>query len=58
MAHLSRVPEGQDIRSYDGSGEWVKIYTLGLDLRNDTQHPVHWVPWNDEGIPAPVSCPQ
>jgi hypothetical protein len=27
---LSKVPEGQDIHSYDGAEEWVKIYTLGL----------------------------
>ncbi|GAW19297.1 hypothetical protein ANO14919_087830 [Xylariales sp. No.14919] len=51
--HLSKVPNGQGIRSYDGSGDWVKIYSLGLDLRNDSQHPVHWIPWNDQGIPAP-----
>ncbi|KAI0513300.1 glycosyl hydrolase family 61-domain-containing protein [Xylaria bambusicola] len=55
IAHLSKVPEGQDIHSYDGSGEWVKIYTLGLELRDDQQHPIHWIPWNDEGIPAPFA---
>ncbi|KAJ2998006.1 hypothetical protein NUW58_g458 [Xylaria curta] len=53
MAHVSKVPEGQELHSYDGSGDWVKIYSLGLDLRNDSQRPVHWIPWNDEGIPAP-----
>lgn len=30
VIHLSKVPDGQDIGTYDGSGEWVKIYTLGL----------------------------
>ncbi|KAJ2990561.1 hypothetical protein NUW58_g2887 [Xylaria curta] len=33
VAHLSKVPEGQDIRNYDGSGDWVKIYTLGVRCR-------------------------
>ncbi|TGJ82975.1 hypothetical protein E0Z10_g5805 [Xylaria hypoxylon] len=53
IAHLSKVPEGQDINSYDGSGDWVKIYSLGLELRDNPSLPVHWIPWNDEGIPAP-----
>ncbi|KAI0424435.1 glycosyl hydrolase family 61-domain-containing protein [Xylaria sp. FL1042] len=52
IAHLSKVPEGQDLHSYDGSGDWVKIYSLGLDLKNDSLQPVHWLPSNDEGIPA------
>ena len=33
--HLSRAPDGQDVRTYDGSGEWVKIFTSGMDLKAD-----------------------
>jgi hypothetical protein len=25
VVHISRVPDGQDVRTYDGSGEWVKM---------------------------------
>jgi hypothetical protein len=32
MAHLSKVPEGMDVHEYDGTGEWVKIYTLGASV--------------------------
>ncbi|KAI0805727.1 glycosyl hydrolase family 61-domain-containing protein [Xylaria sp. FL0064] len=53
MVYLSKVLEGQDLHSYDGLGDWVKIYTLGLKLKNDSLHPVHWIPWNYQEIPAP-----
>lgn len=32
QAYLSPIPSSTDITKYDGSGEWVKIYTLGYDL--------------------------
>lgn len=54
LAHLSKVPEGQDIHTYDGSGEWVKIYRLGVERRNATSKEIKWLPWNDQGIPAKV----
>ncbi|KAI1740280.1 glycosyl hydrolase family 61-domain-containing protein [Xylaria scruposa] len=48
IAHLSRVPEGEDIHTYDGSGDWVKIYTLGMDMTDDVINPIHWLPWNGD----------
>jgi hypothetical protein len=44
FVHLSKVPEGQGVRQYDGSGEWVKIFTLGLEMRHEQfpDYPVHW----------------
>ncbi|KAI3325406.1 glycoside hydrolase [Xylariaceae sp. AK1471] len=47
LAHLSKVPDGQDVHAYDGSGDWVKIYTLGLEMMNNTETPVHWLAWDD-----------
>ncbi|KAF2205228.1 hypothetical protein GQ43DRAFT_437244 [Delitschia confertaspora ATCC 74209] len=41
LIHLSKVPEGQDIRTYDGTGEWVKIHTLGL--QSAQERPLNWV---------------
>ncbi|KAF2004387.1 hypothetical protein P154DRAFT_572046 [Amniculicola lignicola CBS 123094] len=32
LVHLSQVPEGQSLTSYDGSGEWVKIHTTGFKI--------------------------
>jgi len=52
VVHLSKTPEGQDVRQYDGSGEWVKIYTLGLEIRPEREGPVYWLPINDyQGSP-------
>jgi hypothetical protein len=33
IMHISRVPDGNDIHTYDGSGEWVKFYSLGAEFR-------------------------
>lgn len=54
VVHLSQVPDGQDVHEYDGTGEWVKIYTLGLEVREDD--PVHWLAYNNEGLPDRVSA--
>ncbi|KAF1996401.1 hypothetical protein P154DRAFT_579997 [Amniculicola lignicola CBS 123094] len=32
---ISRVPDGQDITGYDGSAEWQKIKTWGVEFRNE-----------------------
>ncbi|KAF1970636.1 hypothetical protein BU23DRAFT_205702 [Bimuria novae-zelandiae CBS 107.79] len=46
---LSSVPEGTDIKTYDGSGEWVKIFTLGVEFRID--------PTATEPMPSPFWLP-
>ncbi|KAI0397556.1 glycosyl hydrolase family 61-domain-containing protein [Xylariaceae sp. FL0594] len=46
LAHLSKVPEGQDVHTYDGSGDWVKIYTLGLERQDVPNYPYHFLAWN------------
>lgn len=52
MVHLSSPPSGTDLTSYDGSGEWTKIYTLGLKPNNtDPSAPVNWLPYNYEQQP-------
>ena len=38
IIHLSKVPDGQDVTTYDGSGEWTKIHTVGLDIQNNQMH--------------------
>jgi hypothetical protein len=43
IASLSKVPDGQDVREYDGSGEWVKIYNLGLEIHPEFEKPVVWL---------------
>ncbi|KAI1848649.1 hypothetical protein JX266_005508 [Neoarthrinium moseri] len=49
IAHLSQVPEGLDVTAYDGSGEWVKIFTLGMEWRADQTEPIHWLAYNKQG---------
>lgn len=61
--YLSAVPAGQKFEQYDGSGEWVKIHTTGVEIRKDMKKP-HWLPNNNTdanyatmttGLPARVS---
>lgn len=40
---LSRVPSGMDIAKYDGSGDWVKFYTLGVQFRKEEDK--IWIEW-------------
>ncbi|KAI1429620.1 glycoside hydrolase [Xylaria sp. FL1777] len=54
VAHLSKVPEGQDVHTYDGAGEWVKIYTIGVRTRGPDDFlgpPFLWLPHNDGKLP-------
>ncbi|KAF2869913.1 glycoside hydrolase [Massariosphaeria phaeospora] len=44
VVHISKVPEGKDAHTYDGSGEWVKIHTLGLEKRPNEAKPYIWLP--------------
>ncbi|KAH8196752.1 hypothetical protein TruAng_009071 [Truncatella angustata] len=55
IAHLSRVPDGVDVKEYDGSGEWVKIYTLGMEWWANQTNPVHWLAYNDQKWPEKAS---
>jgi hypothetical protein len=36
--HLSKVPDGQDVTTYDGSGEWTKIDTVGVEVKNNVMN--------------------
>jgi hypothetical protein len=40
---ISRIPDGQDIASYDGSGEWQKIKTWGVEFRDEGAS-TFWLP--------------
>lgn len=44
--YLSAVPSGQQIGEYDGSGEWVKIKTFGVEIRKDMEKP-YWLANNN-----------
>jgi hypothetical protein len=55
LAHLSKVPDEQDVRTYDGSGEWVKIYTLGLEPVVNPNAPINWLAYNNQQMPGRVS---
>lgn len=52
VAHLSKTPEGVDVHDYDGSGEWTKIYSLGLEVKEDSS--VRWRAYNYRGLPERV----
>jgi len=56
IVHLSKVPEGQDVTTYDGSGEWVKIHSSGMKIgKNGTYS---WPLYNVMGLDIPrVSLP-
>jgi hypothetical protein len=28
VVHISRVPDGQTVQTYDGTGEWIKMYVF------------------------------
>lgn len=58
VVHLSQVPEGEETSSYNGTGEWVKIHTLGLEIRTDHVHPVNWFAYNEQKVPARVNQPK
>jgi hypothetical protein len=60
--YLSAVPPGQKIGQYDGSGEWVKIKTFGVEIHKDMEKP-YWLANNNtdteygtftQGLPARV----
>lgn len=53
VAHLSRVPDGMNVTEYDGSGDWTKIYSLGLEWREGIKFPVFWLAYNEEKAPVP-----
>ncbi|KAF2106161.1 glycosyl hydrolase family 61-domain-containing protein [Lophiotrema nucula] len=51
IVHLSKAPDGQDARTYDGSGDWVKIYTFGLRRHNDSTF--DWPLYGPRGLDLP-----
>jgi hypothetical protein len=59
MMHLSKVPTGKDVHTYDGSGEWTKIYTLGLEIRkvDESKYSIFWLPENGGQLSPRVSLP-
>ncbi|KAJ3571876.1 hypothetical protein NPX13_g5230 [Xylaria arbuscula] len=54
VAHLSQVPDGLDVHEYDGSGEWVKIYTLGYEFHNNDPTRMVFKAHNWTGIPGRI----
>jgi hypothetical protein len=53
LVHLGPVPEDVDVRAYDGTGEWTKIYSLGFKYRKNETLKVDWLPHNGGKAPAP-----
>jgi hypothetical protein len=51
VAHLSKVPSGVSVHEYDGSGDWVKIHTTGLEIRKQDAKPLFWLPHNNQFTP-------
>lgn len=39
LAYLSRVPEGQTAATYDGSGDWVKLYAASTLANSSWEEP-------------------
>ena len=44
--HLSHVPADQTFFTYDGSGEWLKIHSTGIEIRKELEDPGYWLPLN------------
>jgi hypothetical protein len=55
IASLSKVPDGQDVREYDGSAQWVKIFTMGADPDAGIEKPF-WLP--NMGAPTSGTPPR
>jgi hypothetical protein len=55
LAHLSQVPDELNVRDYDGSGEWVKIYTLGYEFFDNDPDRIIFLAHNYTGAPGRVS---
>jgi hypothetical protein len=56
LAHLGPVPKGVDVREYDGTGEWTKIYSLGFKYWKNETNKVDWLPYNNGKAPVPRVC--
>ncbi|CAI6340687.1 unnamed protein product [Periconia digitata] len=56
--HLSKVPEGQDVSTYDGSGEWTKIDTQGVDVVDGSMRWHMYVGDNNLPPRAPFKIPK
>ncbi|KAI0187872.1 glycosyl hydrolase family 61-domain-containing protein [Xylaria flabelliformis] len=54
LAHLSQVPDELDVHDYDGSGEWVKIYTLGYEFYHDNPDRIIFLAHNYTGRPGRI----
>jgi hypothetical protein len=52
--HLSKVPDGQDVTTYDGSGEWTKIDAVGVEVKNNVMKWKLYV--GDNQLPPRVSA--
>lgn len=51
IVHLSKVPDGQEVHEYDGSGNWVKIYTSGMKVNSDGTY--SWPLYGVKGLDLP-----
>ena len=49
--HLSHVPDGTDITAYDGSGPWIKFYTLGYVVDRTRPDPIVWLALEGKDFP-------
>ncbi|KAF1973817.1 hypothetical protein BU23DRAFT_567922 [Bimuria novae-zelandiae CBS 107.79] len=56
--HLSKVPNGKDVTMYDGSGEWTKIDTVGVEVANGVMKWTLYVGTNNLPPRAPFKIPK
>ncbi|RYC59212.1 hypothetical protein CHU98_g7012 [Xylaria longipes] len=57
VVHLSQVPDRLDVRDCGGSGEWVKIYTLGYEFVDDDPDRIIFLAHNYTGLPGRSQTP-
>ena len=55
QAWISKAPEGKDVTTYDGSGQWIKVYTVGVKVNPDQTgyFAIEWLAMNS-GYPPLV----
>jgi hypothetical protein len=49
MIYMSKVPEGQTLSTYDGSGDWFKVFETGL-CKGNAASDGNWCSWQKDRL--------
>ncbi|KAI1466649.1 glycoside hydrolase family 61 protein [Daldinia caldariorum] len=50
FVYMSKAPEGTGVASYDGSGDWFKVYEIGLCDPSTPGNDASWCAWEKDHI--------